>query len=225
MDGKQLFGHCRPGRRLGRRGPRGQRLDEIQPVGRSVGVEVVQHDEASSGGLDAGEHASLQRRELLGPSAVAAGVEAEVDHIRSRRDPRREGLVGGVTDDQLGARDVAASTTVHGHDVVAAVDELLDDQPADLAGAEDDMAVHGALHSVRFRTNGSTTVKAVTTTAPAAPNTVNCSSTRTPTEVVIAQPAAHMAPSANGHAAARLPTERRRSAAWPAPTASPQNAP
>ena len=59
-------------------------------------------------------------------------------------------------------------------------DQLLDDEAADLAGAEDDVPGHDALPSAVARVSGRTAVSAVTTTAPLEPKTVNCSSTSMP---------------------------------------------
>jgi len=61
-------------------------------------------------------------------------------------------------------------------------DELLEDVPADLTGAEDDVAGHDALFSVgltdrRLTIAGRTAVMAVTVMAPNEPKTVNWSST------------------------------------------------
>ena len=113
---------------------------------------------------------------------------------------------------------------VHGDDVDAAADELLDDEAADLAGAEDDVAGHDALLEWRRIASGRTAVRAVTTMAPLEPKTVNCSSTWTPAAVVIAQPSAQIAASASGQSEGepsgplsedqRLALRRRRHRRW-----------
>ena len=165
----------------------GHRLDEVAPAGRAVGVEVLEDDEAGTGGAGRGEHPALERRELLRPGRVAAGVEAEVDRVGAAAHAGREPRVGGVAADDLGAGDGAAAVAVDGADLDAVVDEGLGDEPADLAGAEDDVTGHGsglqfvrgmdggsaAVAARRRRASGRTTVSAVTTRAPLEPNTVN----------------------------------------------------
>ena len=142
---EEFGGHRGPGGGLGRGRLRLHGFDEVPAAGGAVGVEVVEHDEAGTGGLGPGEHAALQRRELLGPPAVVGGVQAEVDDVGARGDPGGERRVGGVAGDELGAGDGAAAAAVHGDDVVAEGDQLFDDEAADLAGAEDDVAGHDAL--------------------------------------------------------------------------------
>jgi hypothetical protein len=103
-------------------------------------------------------------------------------------------VVGGVAADDLGAGEIAATAAVDGEDIVASSNELFDEGLADLAGSEDDVAAHEGLPCLLawriWRKTGSTAVSRATVTAPAAPKTVNCSSTWTPTNVLTAQPAA-----------------------------------
>ena len=142
VRGHQLGCHRSPGGGLRRRGPGGQGLDEVAAIGGPVRVQVVEDHEAGSGGRGAGEHPTLEGRELFGPAGVVHRVEAEVDHVRTRGDGGREGGVGGVATDEGGAGQVAFTASVDGDDVDVAGTQLFDDVTADLAGAEDDVSGH-----------------------------------------------------------------------------------
>jgi hypothetical protein len=120
-------------------------LDQGLSAGRTVGVEVVQDDEAGAGCLGCGQGGPLQRGELLRPAVVVGGVEAEVDDVRPGRGAGGERWVGGVSADHSRAGQVGVAAAVDGDDVVAAGDELTDDEAADLAGAEHDVTGHDGL--------------------------------------------------------------------------------
>ena len=142
MGGEQLVGHRRPGRRLGRRRSRAERLDQVLAVRsgrRRRGCRARPDGRRRPRPRRA---RPLQRRELLGPAVVARRVEAEVDDVGSCGDPGGEVRIGGVAGEHGCSREHAVAAAVHGDDVDAALDELLDDEAADLAGAEDDVAGH-----------------------------------------------------------------------------------
>src|SRR5205823_12775372 len=120
----------------------------------------------------------------------------------------------------------AAAGAVHRGHVGAQADEPLGHQAADLSGAEDDVtATHDCSPSLALSRTGATTVRAVTTTAPLLPKTVNWSSTAMPAAEVTAQPRAQMPARAAGQANAIRPRLRRRASARAAPTARPHTAP
>ena len=180
VRGEQLGGHRRPGGGLGRGRVGGQGLDQVAAAGGAVGVEVVQDDEAGACGFGGGEDPSLHRREFPGPVVVVRGVEAEVNRVGAGADTGREHRIGGVPGDYARAVDGAAAGTVHRRHVGAQADEPLGHQAADLPGAEDDVTAHDCSLSLAFSRTGRTTVRAVTTTAPLLPKTVNWSLTSMP---------------------------------------------
>jgi hypothetical protein len=122
----------------------------------------------------------LQRREIPGPVVVARGVEAEINRVRAGADPCREHRIGGVAGDYLRAVDGTAAGTVHRGHVGAQADVPLGHQAADLSGTEDDVTAHDCSLSLALSRTGRITVRAVTTTAPLLPNTVNWSLTAMP---------------------------------------------
>jgi hypothetical protein len=139
VGGEQLLGHrgARGGLLRGR--VRGRGLDQWLPVRRSVGVQVVQHDEAGSGCPGAGEDAALQGRELVGPAFVVERIEAEVDGVRAGADLGGERGVGRVTSDGAGSAGAGVAVAVDRDDVVACGGEVGDEGMADLTGPEDDV--------------------------------------------------------------------------------------
>ncbi len=141
MGVEQLGGHRRPGGRLGRRRVRRQVLGEDPTLGRSVGVEVLQHHEAGAGGDRAGEHAVLQRRELLRPAVVGRRVEAGVHDSGALAHGRGERRVAGITGDAHRAGNGPAGAADGDH-LVAAAHQGIDEVPADLTDPEHDVAVH-----------------------------------------------------------------------------------
>ncbi len=136
---EELGGHGRTRGGLGRRRVRRQRLDEVAPTGRSVGVEVVEDDEPGAGGGGAGEHAALQRGELLGPPPVVGGVEAAVDDVGAGACRGGERRVRCVSGDRPGSCN-GAPGTADGDDVGAGGDEVGDDVTAHLTDPDDHVA-------------------------------------------------------------------------------------
>ena len=120
---------------------RAEGFDEGRPA---VGVQVVEDDEARA---DAGPVSTdvLQRRELVGPAGVVDGVEAEVDDVGAGWSPGREGAGRWHLRRRPAPREAGLAGAVHGDDLGAVVDELFDDEAADLAGAEHDVAGHDLL--------------------------------------------------------------------------------
>ena len=106
-----------------------------------------------------GEHGLLQRRELVGPAGVVDGVEAEVDDVGAGCHLGREGGVGGISGDDLCPGEAGLAGAVHGDDLGAVVDQLFDDEAADLAGAEHDVAGHDLLTFVVVRMSGRAAVR------------------------------------------------------------------
>ena len=131
-------------------------------------------------GFGGGEDSSLHRRELPGPVVVMRGVEAEVDRIRAGADLCGEHGIGGVADYCVRAVDGAAAGAVDRGHVGTQADESLSYQPADLAGAEDDVTAHDCPPSFVLSRTGRMAVRAVTATAPPLPKMVNCSLTAMP---------------------------------------------
>ena len=93
-------------------------------MGGPVGVEVVEHDEPSAGGFGPGEHAVLERWELLGPAGVVPCVEAEVHGVGAGGDLGGEGGVGRVAADRGGAVEPLAPAAADGGDLMTGGDEL-----------------------------------------------------------------------------------------------------
>ena len=139
VRGEEFFGHGGAGGGLLRRRVGCHGFDERCAVGWAVGVQVVEDDEPGAGVAGAGDDAALQGRELLGPTFVAQGVEAEVDGVGALTCFGGKAGVGGVAADDACAGEGAVAVAVDCGDVVACGGEVGDEGAADLAGSEDDV--------------------------------------------------------------------------------------
>ena len=136
---EQLLGHGRSGPALDGRGHEREVLGHRCAIGRAVAVEVLQADQQRAVSFGRGQHATLERREELGPFRVR-GVQALVDDGGATWLPRwplqdhwRPPLASRLLRQRRG------SASRHHPDRVAQARQARGQCPAHIAGPEHDV--------------------------------------------------------------------------------------